>query len=58
MKERDEILQSVYLTMWELKTHEIIENMYIMNKLRDRLDTLKVMFENMYIMNKLRDRLR
>ncbi|XP_023324232.1 F-box/LRR-repeat protein 5 [Eurytemora carolleeae] len=41
-KERDEILQSVYLTMWELKTHEIIENMYIMNKLRDRLDTLKV----------------
>ena len=33
-QEREEILQNVYAIMWELKTHEIIENVYIMNKLK------------------------
>ena len=34
IQEREAILQNVYAIMWELKTHEIIENVYIMNKLK------------------------
>lgn len=30
--------------MWELKTHEIIENTVIMNKLKERLQSRKVVF--------------
>jgi len=41
-QEREEILQNVYAIMWELKTHEIIENVYIMNKLKERLAALQI----------------
>ena len=41
-QEREGILQSVYWRMWELKTHEIIENVFIMNKLQERLRILEV----------------
>jgi hypothetical protein len=35
-------LQAVYEAMWELKTHEYIENNYIMNRLKARLQTKRV----------------
>jgi len=38
----EKTLQVVYTTMWELKTHEIIENTVIMNKLKERLQSRKV----------------
>jgi len=38
----EKTLQVVYTTMWELKTHEIIENTVIMNKLKERLHSRKV----------------
>jgi len=38
----DKPLQSVYATVWELKTHEIIENTIIMNKLKERLRSRQV----------------
>jgi len=41
-QEREAILQNVYAIMWELKTHEIIENVYIMNKLKERLAALQI----------------
>jgi len=41
-EERERTLQKVYLIMWELKTHEFIENMFIMTKLKERLSALEV----------------
>lgn len=38
----DDILQSVYISMWELKSHEFIENTFIMDRLRARLSSQKV----------------
>jgi len=38
----EKTLQIVYTTMWELKTHEIIENTFIMNKLKERLHARQV----------------
>lgn len=35
-------LQAVYEAMWELKTHEYIENHLIMNRLKARLQTKRV----------------
>ncbi len=35
-------LQAVYEAMWELKTHEYIENNVIMNRLKARLQTKRV----------------
>ena len=35
-------LQAVYEAMWEMKTHEYIENNYIMNRLKARLQTKRV----------------
>jgi hypothetical protein len=32
----------VYEAMWEMKTHEYIENNYIMNRLKARLQTKRV----------------
>lgn len=36
------MLQLVYSIMWEMKTHEIIENTVIMNQLRERMDSRQV----------------
>eukprot|EP00092_Neocalanus_flemingeri_P033051 GFUD01035945.1.p1 GENE.GFUD01035945.1~~GFUD01035945.1.p1 ORF type:complete len:508 (+),score=92.08 GFUD01035945.1:50-1525(+) len=38
----EKTLQVVYTTMWELKTHEMIENTVIMNKLKERLNARQV----------------
>jgi len=38
----EKTLQVVYTTMWELKTHEMIENAVIMNKLKERLHARQV----------------
>lgn len=35
-------LQAVYEAMWELKSHEYIENHYIMNRLKARLHARQV----------------
>lgn len=40
--EREVILQSLYRIVWELKTHEIIENTCIMSKLKERLKSLDI----------------
>jgi len=36
------LLQLVYSIMWEMKTHEIIENTVIMNQLRERMNSRQV----------------
>ena len=38
----EEILQSVYEAMWELKSHEYIENHFIMDRLKERLQARRV----------------
>ena len=38
------ILQAIYEAMWEMKSHEYIENQYIMNRLKQRLQTKRVTF--------------
>ena len=38
----EQLLQAVYATMWELKTHEIIENQVIMEQLKARLVSRQV----------------
>lgn len=35
-------LENIYSTVWELKTHEIIENTVIMNKLKERLHARQI----------------
>uniref|UniRef100_A0A0K2UHQ8 F-box domain-containing protein n=1 Tax=Lepeophtheirus salmonis TaxID=72036 RepID=A0A0K2UHQ8_LEPSM len=36
------ILQRIYVSMWELKSHEYIEDTYILNRLKDRLQARRV----------------
>ncbi len=36
------LVQAVYEAMWELKSHEYIENHYIMDKLKERLQKKRV----------------
>ncbi len=38
--------QAVYEAMWEMKSHEYIENHYIMDKLKKRLQQNKVRCED------------
>ncbi len=38
----EEILQAVYEAMWELKSHEYIENHFIMDRLKARLQAKRV----------------
>lgn len=38
------LLQSVYQAMWELKSHEYIENYFIMDRLKARLQAQQVTF--------------
>ncbi len=40
----DALLQAVYEAMWELKSHEYIENHFIMDKLKARLQKKQVSF--------------
>ena len=35
-------LQAIYEAMWEMKTHEYIENHYIMDRLKQRLQSRRV----------------
>jgi len=42
LQEREKILETVYAIMWELKTHELIENVFIMDKLKERLSALQI----------------
>ena len=42
LQDLEPCLQAVYEAMWELKTHEYIENNYIMNRLKARLQTKRV----------------
>ena len=42
-------LQAVYEAMWELKSHEIIENEYIMDTLKARLQARQVIIERLLI---------
>jgi hypothetical protein len=35
-------LQAIYEAMWEMKTHEYIENHYIMDQLKQRLQSRRV----------------
>ncbi len=35
-------LQAIYEAMWEMKTHEYIENHYIMDRLKARLQSRRV----------------
>ena len=37
-------LQAIYEAMWELKTHEYIENHFIMDRLKQRLHSRQVCF--------------
>lgn len=41
-EEIDVTLQAVYQAMWELKSHEYIENHYIMDRLKARLQARRV----------------
>lgn len=45
LQDLEPCLQAVYEAMWELKTHEYIENNYIMNRLKARLQTKRVSLE-------------
>ena len=38
----DTLLQDVYSAMWELKSHEYIENTFIMDRLKARLQARRV----------------
>ena len=38
----DILLQDVYSAMWELKSHEYIENTFIMDRLKARLQARRV----------------
>ena len=42
MQDLQPSLQAVYEAMWELKSHEIIENEYIMDILKARLQARQV----------------
>lgn len=42
IRELEPNLQAVYEAMWELKTHEYIENTYIMKRLKARLHKKRV----------------
>ena len=44
-------LQAIYEAMWEMKTHEYIENHYIMDQLKQRLQTRQVCFARNFQMN-------
>ena len=38
----EDLLQAVYEAMWELKSHEYIENHFIMDRLKERLQAKRV----------------
>ena len=40
--ELEPILQAIFEAMWEMKTHEYIENHYIMDQLKSRLQSRRV----------------
>jgi len=49
IRELEPNLQAVYEAMWELKTHEYIENTYIMKRLKARLHKKRVSFKSVLL---------